>query len=171
MDPVSLSPQPHQRWPWVVGIIAVGGLAVVLLTVALLERRSIAGQPMVPKTIAERILFPLYLPSQLPKGYSVPSVSFREQDGVLLFYASKGNDRISFSEQSKPQNFDFTAFHQKNITQAKSLQDVPYPSVLGEASNGNKLLSVTTDTTWLLITSKTASEDELRLIAERLKRL
>jgi hypothetical protein len=125
----------------------------------------------VPAGIAEQVLFPVYLPAPLPGTYQTTKKSFRVTEGALLFsVSSESGKQIHFAEQAKPDGFDFSGFYKEQLTQTKKLQGTPYTSVLGKTQKQGLLLSVITDETWLIITSSTASEADLRHIAEHIKK-
>jgi hypothetical protein len=125
----------------------------------------------IPANIAEEVLFPTYLPRQLPEGYKLVPASFKIQDHVLLFDIRRDDGRlIHFAEEAKPKDFDFTAFYQQQMGKIRNLRGVPYPSVMGSLSNKGVMLSIVTDKTWLIIVSGLSSEDDLRAIAESLRR-
>jgi len=148
-------------------ILALLGFGIGILLASVVRGKSQA----IPESIAEQVLFPTYLPDPLPKGYSISENSFQIEEGALLFQATKADKKISFAEQSKPKGFDFTAFYQQQLTDTKNLQDAPHTSVLGKTQEGNYLLSIVTDKTWLIITSQNVSESDLRSVAENLRQL
>ena len=149
-------------------LVVVGGFAAGLL---LGKRGGGVASAKVPQHVAEQLLFPLYLPTQLPSGYSLPANSYSVDDSTLFFhFLTPNGDKILATEEAKPSGFDFTAFYQQQLQSVKNLQHVPFSSVMGKTDQQELLLSIVTDKTWILIHGKTASEADLRAIAEHMKR-
>lgn len=160
------------KWrPLKIGIIglvlfvgaAAGGAAIAVLN---------APAPVViPKAIIEKTLFTLYVPDTLPAGYFMPGGAVSTEESTTLFYITNGPKRIIFSEQAKPKDFDFANFYERQMVQPKNLERVPYPSVLGMTREADKLLSVVTPDTWVLVSVVgDVSEDELRFVARHLRK-
>ena len=155
-------------------LIASAALAALLIATGVVtwllwqpERDRIS----LPRNIVEDTLFSLYGPDPLPEGYRAPNDKAAKQEEAVVFYITNGKNRIAFSEQAKPKDFDFQAFYKRRMTETKTITDTPYESRLGKAE-GNLLLSVVADDTWLLITSQNpADEPVLRYIAQHMKRL
>lgn len=161
-----------KRGLWIRAIIGAVIIATLGVTAGVVAA-TVTAPPVlsIPAAIAEKTLFPVYTLSKLPPGYSLNQRSFTTKDEALIFSLTKGNDSLVFAEQAKPKDFDLPAFYQKQLHDTKNLQSVANPSVIGTLENGNKLLSVMTDSTWLLITATPATpEDDLRFVAEHLVR-
>jgi hypothetical protein len=132
------------------------------------------SQVVIPTKYAEQVLFSLYVPNKIPRGYSFDSHNFEVKDGSVLLF--KLNDSaggsIIFAEQAAPSGFDFNSFYQQYMTSTLNLQGVPYKSVTGDITNSdNKLLSITANGTWLLITApRSTSDSTLHFIAEHVVR-
>jgi hypothetical protein len=61
------------------------------------------------KLSALNVSFPLYYPTSLPGGYSFNDGSISSASGVVLFTAKNNTGKqISFTEQQKPANYDFS---------------------------------------------------------------
>ncbi len=146
-------------------ILIIVGSIFVFWTIK--HRRS---ESPIPLAISEKALYEIYYPSKLPVGYTINQNSFNLSDGILLFGVSDGaNHNIAFTEQAKPKDFDFNHFN-SGLKDAKNLANTPYTNVLGKTSAGATLLSVTGDTTWLIISSNSSlTEADWRLIAQNLK--
>ena len=164
--------RPHKlRLPIIIGaglVLLAGGV----VGGGFLAARWPAGSVKIPPSVAEQVLFPMYT-TGLPKNYRLLAGSFKTQEGTVSFgLRAKAGQTVTITEQAKPQEFDYTAFYQQQMAHPKNLQGGPYPSVLGSvAVNGTtSLLSIVTDKTWLLITSKNASEADLRFIAQHVHR-
>jgi hypothetical protein len=155
-------------------LLAAATLAcVVMIMVVVVYRRSHSIlQIKLPSTVTEQARFPIYLPTRLPRGFEVAEDSFSYDQGVLIFKANnKIGDVIAITEQPKPDNFDFENFYAKQLTQSKQLRNVPFPSTIGTSTEvGSHVLSVVTNKTWLLISSRAPlAESDLQLIAGSLR--
>lgn len=147
------------------GLAALGVIAGI--SAAILLPKPVAT---IPRDIAEKVLFTPYIPGVLPKGYHIADSSFSFVEGALLFQAAGPNgQKLSFSEQARPKDFDFPEFHKSQLIGAKTLQTQPYPTVLGKAPDGSFMGSVVTQDTWVIVTSKQKIDEEhLKLIAKNL---
>jgi hypothetical protein len=132
------------------------------------------SQVVIPTKYAEQVLFSLYVPNKIPRGYGFDTHNFEVKDGsVLLFKLNdSAGDSIIFAEQAAPSGFDFNSFYQQYMTGTLNLQGVPYKSVTGDITNSdNKLLSITANGTWLLITApRSTSNSTLYFIADHVVR-
>lgn len=153
------------------------GLALLVITVAgfgigLMLASAGQQKARVPTSIADDIAFPIFLPGKLPGNYEIDEKSFSASEETLVFSASDGGGgSIVFTEQRKPPNFDFDEFYKQQMQEAKNVDKTPSPSVLGKSTeNGAPILSIVTDSTWILITSQSpVGDDGLELIARSLK--
>lgn len=142
-------------------LILIGGILVLLLAGAVGFVFYQNRKPLIaiPAAITKEISFPIYIPKQLPDGFSVELSSFQHisSEGVLLFQATdKAGDKLVFSEQPKPENFDFNDFNTKQLINSKSLPNVPYPTTIGKTiDKQTTLISIVTDRTWIIATTQT----------------
>lgn len=93
-------------------------------------------------------------------------------EGALIFQAGNGNgSSIHFSEQKKPQDFDFDQSYQEEMGGAKQLENVPHQSYIGTSvTTQQNLLSIVIDDTWVLIsTNEQLSEEDYVRIAKGLR--
>ncbi len=144
------------RWVKVIGIVIVLLTAVVgFLGYKLLT--TTASQPTIPASIINRIPFGAYVPSKLPGTYKINPTSFSmDEEKVLVFAATDGaGTSIAFTEQAVPPKFNFNDFYQQNLTDAKTLDNVPYPSVMGKSSTNRqtKVLSIKANNTWIIVST------------------
>ncbi|HSX01945.1 MAG TPA: hypothetical protein VLI05_01380 [Candidatus Saccharimonadia bacterium] len=153
------------------------GLAVVIGLIAggvIIGTCLVWPKSHIPSTYVQQTLYPVYWPARLPAGYRVDMTSYQVQDKALIFVARAPDGRqLVVTEQAKPINFDFANFYQQQLVNAKTLAGMPYTSVLGSpvGSTATALLSITTENTWLIITSRhTLSEQDARLMASHLQR-
>jgi hypothetical protein len=126
-------------------------------------------RPRIMPEITEVANFPLYYPQKLPSNYSLNNDSFKynSKEGTLIFEGvDKADDHLVFTEQKRPAKFNFENFYSQQMTDAKQLNGVPYPSRYGKTSDKKTtLLSVVADDTWIIMstTSDVSSQDLLRI--------
>lgn len=125
----------------------------------------------IPASIRSAADYPLLYPSKLPDGYKINEGSFSTANGVVIFNATNSSsDKIAFTDQKKPSNFDFDTFYKQSLANSTI-----FTTTLGQAAIGtanNQLLgSLTTDQSWLLVTatSKDIKSPDLRTIIENIK--
>jgi hypothetical protein len=170
--PGGLSQSQKRRGLMVRAIVVTGILLAVCSLIVYVYRQAHAGSTTVPDSITRKVLFPIYVPERLPPGFRVDAASYEVTRDVLLFVAAdQVGNIIVFTEQSKPQDFDIQAFYQNSLNQPQSVTGSSHPSIIGKSDNGNWLLSVQADTTWLIITTKAPNPQRtLEFIAQQLVR-
>lgn len=150
--------------------------AIVLLAFGIgILAAQFFGQPgvTIPKAIAQKVDFPTYLPHKLPGNFQIVTTSFTFQENTLFFNAKDSTGAtITFSEQKRKSNFDFTSFYNSQVKDAKNLSNTTFPSVVGTAKTGQaRLLSVVTDETWVFVsTPAPLSQEDMEIIANALRR-
>jgi hypothetical protein len=157
----------RKRW-LLFGAMAVISFSLGILGAQLLGKPSIT----VPENITQKADFPIYLPRRLPGNFQIVKNSFSFEEDTLLFTAKDGAGAvITFAEQKRDHKFDFTAFHNAQMTEAKTLNGTPFASVAGKAKVGQaNLLSVVTDDTWIFASTLAPLDEEaMRTIAANLK--
>lgn len=165
------APRPR-RMRWVAGIII--SLIVILLGTIVVLGYVIhqASSRIVPAHITGKLTFPAYIPKKLPGNYRIVPSSFRiTEESVLAFHAEDGTgSRIVFTEQRTPKKMDFADFYSKQFTNPKTLDDVPYPTVIGKSAS-NTVLSIAADDTWIIVTTRSPlSTQSMQEIAKSIKR-
>ncbi len=158
--------------------VPLGCIVVLLVWAGVLGFQILhTEQKLIPETTTRQLNFAAYAPQALPGVYRLASNSFAvsKDNGVslLVFKASDTTgDTITFTEQSKPNGFDFSAFYQNQLTDPKTLNQVPYPSVWGKDKlQQQTTLSIVTDSTWILVTTKAPIDEQgLLRIAQSLQR-
>jgi hypothetical protein len=152
------------------------GLTIIIASAALIGGLLFIYRPgpevILPAAIRKQLNFSVYLSDDLPGNYHLVKDSFSYDQGVLIFKTEDGaGDTIAFTEQKKPQGFDFANFYTQQLSDAKNLDHVPFPSVTGKALQGhNNVLSVMANDTWLLISSQSPlTQDDMTQIARSLK--
>lgn len=156
--------------------LALTGLALAALAAAGLggyaSWQANHHSPTVPASLAQQVLFPIYMPTSLPHGFTINPDSYQNSEGALLFYATNASaDKIIFTEQIKPPDFNFADFYRKSLSNSRSVPGTPFTSIIGTSEDKTALMSIQADPTWLLITSKAShASDYFEYIAKRLKR-
>jgi len=156
-------------------LVIGGGCLVAACLVAFFFVANPASTPVaIPDSIAKKVKYPIYLPTKLPGNYKIDenSLMLVEQDTVLLFEAKDGvGGNLIFSEQQRPQNFNFDSFHKDNLKNTETLSGVPYPSVWGKSIDDRTALSIVTEDTWiLLVTSAPMDGNNMRDIVQNMRR-
>jgi|GEM_PF-1443780 len=167
------SPQPRHlskpRW-----YALVGGVGVAVGLVGILILRLVFPPATIPKDYVQKALYPLYAPTHWPAGFVVDTASYQMRDGALIFTARNDDGHtINVAEQAKPTDFDFASFYQQRLSQAKTLTNVPHQSVWGGIVPDRKttMLSVLTDSSWLIITSSSHfSETDYQQLVRSLRK-
>jgi hypothetical protein len=151
------------------------GVAIILTILVIFLALKVSSVPAftIPSHITGSLQYQIYAPSKLPSGYKVNASSFMTAEGTLIFQAEDGSgSSIHFSQQQKPQDFDFDRFYREEMENAKRLEKAPHQSYIGKSGSAQRnLLSVVIDNTWVLIsTNATFSEQDYINIAKGLKR-
>lgn len=155
---------------WIISIIMLVALGY-FIGVNLAD--SASKKVKIPVEITQQFAHPIYLPSQLPGNYEIIEKSFSIQEDVLVFHAKDGaGGTIIFTAQPKPKDFKFEAFYSEQLTDAKTLNNVPFPSVAGKSTtNNSNVLSIVTNETWIIASTKSPiSPDDMRVIAKDMER-
>ncbi len=140
-------------------------------TIIVLHRFVLSRPPVtISKDIRAKLSYPIYVPKKLPGNFHIlpPSITIAEQD-VVIFRAEDGTDSsITFSEQKRPKDLNFTEFYQQSIKDGKIIENsTTYPAFLGKTfDNKTNILSIVTPETWILATTRTpiSQEQSLTLI-------
>jgi hypothetical protein len=104
-----------------------------------------------------------YVPGWLPGTYKIDQDSFSRQEGqVFVFSATDGErNRLFFSQQPIPKDFDFEKFYNTRVIEPIKLENAPFESVYAKDLFGKiRILSIVTDTTWIMVTT-TAPLDQI----------
>jgi hypothetical protein len=168
-DATQMARPPGKKWVWsrwLLGCLAAG-VVVAAGTIAYLATHRTSP---IPRSVAEKALFTLYYPGRLPQGYKLDDESYHYFDDTVIFAAKNADgQQFVFTEVSKPKDFDFVAYY-KTLIDAKKLDGVPHDTVTGRAPEHKDLMSITTDSTWILVTAGQAvPERDWRTIAEHLR--
>jgi hypothetical protein len=158
------------------GKLLAGGavlIAAIAVGVGVLLLAPLLSKSPVPAEIADKALFDVYYPSRLPAGYTIDQDSFQfVENDVLVFSAKKadGSGTIAFTEQAKPEDYDFNEFN-KGLNKPQKLHSGDYTAILGQLGDNQPILSVTSDSTWVLVRSEArVSAQDYKTIAGGLKK-
>lgn len=128
----------------------------------------------VPSSITQKVKSTIYLPAKLPGNYQIEENSFSlvEDEAILIFEAQDGvGAHLFFSEQPRPQKMDFDDFYKNQLSETKTINNVPYPSVWGKSLDGRLALSIVTDDTWIMLTTRASiGNTEMQQIAQSIQK-
>lgn len=130
-----------------------------------------AAAAPIPASIRSEVNFPLMYPSKLPNGFSIDKNSFSVKSGVVLFSANDANGtKIAFTVQPRPSTFAFDTFYKQGLSGTTTFDTPVGQAAIGQA-NGHPLGSLTTDQSWLLVSSASnkIQSNGLRLILQNVK--
>lgn len=138
-------------------LISISVIVIALLAVGIAGyvAKSVATPKAVkiPDSISSKLLFTPYVPAKLPVGYEIDPQTFYKQEEALLFSAvnAKG-DKILFTEQSVPKNFDTSSFYSSALANRSRIDSLKYQAIYGELKGQKKYMAgITIKDTWLLI--------------------
>lgn len=149
-------------------VILASAAIVVLAAGAGLYWRLVVWQPAVVNPFSTGVIaamkFPLYYPTNLPRGYRIDKKSVTQpSDGVVVFdmIGPKG-DKLYMSEEARPTTFDLGGFYKK----FQGLQEIPVSDgtvAVGRVNNGQtEIVSRANNKTWVLSnTSANVPQDQL----------
>lgn len=128
---------------------------------------------VVPRKIQDQAEIPVLYPTKLPEGFKIVKNSFSVTNGNIISYYAQdhSNNRLLFTVQSRPSNFDFEQFYSKSLTKSTK-----FTTQLGEGAAGtagDRLLgSLATEQSWILITANnpTITVDKIVIALKSLKK-
>jgi hypothetical protein len=104
-----------------------------------------------PEKIKREANFTLYYPTKVPSGFRFDEVAYDSSTKVVTYdYSTIDGDKIFFSLQPKPRNFNFNDFNKKQISGASQISTPLGTATLGVLQK-QTLSSIVTDKTWILI--------------------
>lgn len=115
--------------------------------------------------------FSLLYPQKLPAGYTIDKTSIKLSNGVVIYAATKGDLRIVFTLQKVPDSFDFATFYKQELSNSQQY-DTPYGQAVIGKNNDRFLGSLTSGSSWLLLSDNNPSItiDDLSLVMTHLKK-
>lgn len=165
-------PKKRRNKKYALAFILLAALVLMAAGTAVVFKLRAGTGVHIPPSIGRQLTFSAYLPGKLPGNYQTVEDSFSYDQGVLVFEAKDDTDAtIAFSEQPKPQGFDFDNFYSQQLTDAKDLSDVPFTSVVGKSVQGHvTVLSIVAGNTWVIVSSRSVlSVDDMQLIAQSMR--
>lgn len=138
------------RRTWL-AVVVLAGVITISGGVFFIIQRNTTTKPTVMQQAADRATFPLYTPSSLPEGYTLDQASLSLTKEALLVTARNQNgERIIFTEQPVPTEFDFESFYKKQFVGAQDVTSIygrGQAGILDSTMSG----SLVTDSTWVII--------------------
>jgi hypothetical protein len=132
-------------------LIGISGvLLLCFATVGLLIAIRGDEHSSVPPGVQEASSFQLYHPTWLPAGYAMNTESYDITSQVVTFSARLGRQSLLFSEQARPEGFNFETFYEDQMTKKRFVQTSTGRAVIGEFE-GVQSASLVAGQTWLLI--------------------
>jgi hypothetical protein len=161
----------HRSRRVVLGAALVAIICCSLAVVSFMRRREAYATPIIPQSIAQQALFPVYVPAWLPTNYKLEPSRYQFQNNTaLLAYASdRAGNGLAISEVSQPANIDPAGAFGNQLTSAHRITGTPYLTITGILTNGEHILSISPGSTWIIFTYRVNfNETTLRDIASHL---
>jgi hypothetical protein len=136
----------------------------------------IAHTKPIPGKYRQGLDYPLYYPSNLPKGYSVDRTSFQLQRKVLIFnIKAPSGKNIAVAEEHIPSGVDLSQHPQNNPAGVTlpDQRDFNTPAGAAEISFwGDKLVSsLVTENTWITLNVSGHTMDDAQKVTQAFTRL
>jgi len=109
-----------------------------------------------PADIRQNAGLDLLYPTKLPAGYTVDPTSIQQTNGILLYDATSGSNRLVFTLQKTPPTFDFATFYKQQLQDNQQFFTAYGQAAVGKNSN-RYLGSLVDGDTWLLLSTNTSS--------------
>jgi hypothetical protein len=140
---------PRRRWP----IRLLIGFVVLAAVAAGGYYMKLPRNP-IPPEVSSQVKFPLYYPAKLPQGYNLDKSSFRGTSQVVFYQAvsSGGAQKIFFSLQPRPADFNFDDFYFKKLSDTTDITTPNGKATIGVYNQGI-FGSLVTTKTWVIVTS------------------
>lgn len=147
-----------------VGILVV--IVIAVITGLVLHGRS---RDPLPADIKQEAGFRLYYPEQVPAGFHFDEAKYDSSAKVVTYdYTNTDGNKIYFSLQPKPANFNFNDFNKKQLSGAHQI-DTPSGTATIGILQQETVSSVVTDKSWVLISAgEKVSLDQLEQVSKSL---
>lgn len=149
--------------------LAIAVAAVIILATPAAIWLIINTKP-IPGKYRQGLNYPLYYPSNLPKGYKVDRASFDRKGNVLIFnISSPSGKNIAVAEQHVPGDLDLSQHpHTASGITLPDQRDFNTPAGAAEISFwGDKLVSsLVTDNTWVILNVSGFKMDDAQKITQ-----
>ncbi len=130
-------------------------LAALAGGVFLAYRKYYVKNPF-PADIRQNAGLDLLYPTKLPTGYTIDPTSMQQTNGILLYDATSGSNRLVFTLQKTPSTFDFATFYKQQLQDNQQFSTPYGQAAVGKNSN-RYLGSLVDGNTWLLLSTNTSS--------------
>ena len=150
-------------------ILTAGVIALALvISVAAIVAHGRSHDPL-PADIRQEAGFTLYYPAHVPTGFRFDEAKYDPSAKVVTYdYANADGNKIYFSLQPKPANFDFNDFNKKQLSGAHQI-DTPVGTATIGILQPETVSSVVTNKTWILISAgEKVSLDQLEQASKSL---
>ncbi len=157
-QPIPPAPPPkrkhwHPNRKFFIIVITLTAIIVLILGILLvkneLAHRAVISQ--IPVDILERAEFPLYVPQQLPDGFSLDKDSFSFQQNVATFVVTYNySKKLVFTEQAKPSGVDVKGLYSSLFRFSQPISTPHGQVYIGRSVSGTTSASLVTDHTWIL---------------------
>lgn len=155
--------------------LAIGAAAMLLLTIPAATWLIINTKP-IPGKYRQGLGYPLYYPSNLPKGYKVDRTSYVRNDKTLIFSIQAPNGKnIAVSEQHIPAGLDLSQHPATNPAGIALPDQRNFTTAAGSAQIsfwGDKLVSsLVTDNTWIILNVSGFKLDDAQKVTQAFTKL
>jgi hypothetical protein len=135
------------RWWLMVTVLAVVIIIVVVITLIV----SKTPPDPLPESVKSKANFTLYYPTSIPAGFHFDEAAYDPSTHVVTYdYTTSEGDKLYFSLQPKPGNFDFNNFYKKQLSGT-----IQTSTPLGIANIGvlqkETVSSIVANKTWIII--------------------
>lgn len=123
----------------------------------------------IPSSIKQKVGFSLYYPTKLPDEFRFDEIAYDSEAKVVTYsYSATGGKRLYFSQQKKPDNFNFDDFRNKQLAGSTQLDTNLGKATIGLLQN-QTTSSIVTDDTWILISvGGDINIDQLKEVSQNL---
>lgn len=124
-----------------------------------------------PADIRKNAGIDLLYPTKLPAGYKVNPTSIQRTNGILIYDANNGNQRLVFTLQNTPPTFDFDTFYKQQLQNSQQFSTKFGQAAVGKNS-GRYLGSLVDGGTWLLLSTNNPqlTANDYSLVLNNLKK-
>jgi len=149
-------------------LAAIVAIVVAVAAVVIFVARP-GGHDPLPADIKKEANFTLYYPKKVPEGFHFDNALYDASTHVVTYdYTTNDGNKLYFSLQPKPSNFNFDNFNKKQLSGAHQT-DTPIGAATIGILQQETVSSVVTDKTWVLISAgEKVSLDQLEQVSKSL---
>lgn len=124
-----------------------------------------------PADIRQNASVDLLYPAKLPAGYTIDPGSIEQTNGILLYNATSGGQRLVFTLQRTPPTFDFATFYKQQLKNNQQFSTKYGQAAVGQ-NGGRYLGSLVDGDTWLLLSASDShlGATDFNLVLNNLKK-